>query len=391
MGKALPKKKLASKQSSKSKSSKSKSLKSKPLRSQKQPKGLDYRSSGVDIDAGNRFVHFIGQHVRSTYSDRVLAMPNGFAGMFSLAPGKGYRRQYRNPVLVACTDGVGTKLKVAFAANHHQSVGVDLVAMSINDLLCLGAEPLFFLDYFACSKLDEKQSQAILLGIIQGCKEAGAALLGGESAEMPGLYAKGEYDLAGFGLGVVEEGKVIDGSDVKSGDLIIGLPSNGLHSNGFSLARKALFKRAGLKLSDKPKVLKGKKLSDVLLKPTRIYAQPVSKLLACQGRKKIVKAMAHITGGGLIENVPRVLPKDCKALIDRSKIKLPPIFKLIQEAGKIEQSEMYRVFNMGIGFTVVVAAQYAELALQELQAAGERGARIIGEIVPGKPGLEWTE
>ena len=324
---------------------------------------LTYRDAGVDIDAGDRLVENIKPFARKTLRKEVLAGIGGFGALFEIARGR-----YREPVLVAGTDGVGTKLKLAFELNRHASIGIDLVAMSVNDILTLGAEPLFFLDYYACGRLDVATATEVVKGIAAGCREAGCALIGGETAEMPGLYAPGEYDLAGFAVGIVEKRRIIDGAGIAEGDVVLGLASSGAHSNGYSLIRKILAVR-GVDLSAK---LDGRTLSDVMLEPTRIYVKSVLKLV----KGGAVKGLAHITGGGIIENVPRVLPAGLAARIERAAWRMPPLFQWLKEQGGIEDAELYRVFNCGIGMAAVVAPANAARALKALAAAGETAWRI---------------
>ncbi|TDI90360.1 MAG: phosphoribosylformylglycinamidine cyclo-ligase, partial [Candidatus Dadabacteria bacterium] len=302
-----------------------------------------YKSSGVDIDAGNLFVDLIRPLAKTTANKHVLGKLGGFSGAYELP------KKYKNPILLAAADGVGTKLKIAFMTGRFNTVGIDLVAMNVNDIVTCGAEPLFFLDYIATSKLNPKEGAEIVKGIVEGCKQAGCALLGGETAEMPGFYKKDEFDLAGFVVGIVDKEQVIDGSDVKAGDAVIGIASSGLHSNGYSLARKVLLGRKKYKLSDKPKPLK-RSLENELLEPTRIYVKSILNL-----KKSFqIKAAAHITGGGLLENIPRVLPKNCAVEMDSSTWQMPPIMELIKQEGRIDQEEMYRTFNCGIGMVLVV-------------------------------------
>lgn len=346
-------------------------------------KGLTYKDAGVDIDAGNELVSDYLHHMRSTFGPQVLQNDGGFAGLFRLRGTPGlFERKISDPLLVSATDGVGTKLKIAFAMDKHDTVGIDLVAMSINDILVQGAEPLFFLDYVATAKVDKKVLSALVAGISEGCKQAGCALLGGETAELPGFYKKGEYDLAGFGVGVVERKKVIDGKDVEKGDVILGLPSSGLHSNGYSLARKALLEAGKLSLKTEIEEL-GCTLGEELLRPTKIYAADIVNILRKYKVKKPVKALAHITGGGLIENLPRVLPEKCDAEIDIKTWKTPEIFKLIAKCGKVAEKELYRVFNMGIGMVMVVSEASAKTITESLNKNGS-GCIRIGRIVQGK-------
>lgn len=338
-----------------------------------------YKQSGVDIDAGNEFVQRIKPAVRSTFRSEVLTDLGGFGGLFKLQTDK-----YKEPVLVSGTDGVGTKLKIAFLVDKHDTVGIDLVAMCVNDIAVSGAEPLFFLDYFATGKLTVAKGEAVVRGIAEGCRQAGCALIGGETAEMPSFYPDGEYDLAGFAVGVVDKPKIIDGSTIKPGDLLVGLASTGLHSNGFSLARRALFDDGGLSVRSKLVDL-DRPLGEVLLTPTRIYAKQVLTLAA----EFPVKGIAHITGGGLTENLPRVFPKHCRAQLRRGAWPIPSIFSLIQKIGRVDDMEMHRVFNMGIGLVMIVPAQHAEAVLAKAAALGDKGY-VIGEMVAGEPGVEYV-
>ncbi len=332
---------------------------------------ITYASSGVNIEEGNRFVSKIKPLVKKTFRPEVLTGLGGFGGLFELSQGR-----YKEPVLVSSTDGVGTKLKIAFLTDIHNTVGIDLVAMCVNDILVQGAEPLFFLDYFGTGLLETDKAAEVVEGIARGCEEAGCALIGGETAEMPGFYGKGEYDLAGFSVGIVEKEKIIDGSTITPGDAVIGLKSSGLHSNGYSLARKVLFEIMGLDISQ---TLEGtdKSVGELLLTPTRIYVKPVLGLL----KKFTIKGMAHITGGGLIENIPRILPKGVDVSIDRAAWEIPHIFKVIQEGGNIDENEMYRVFNNGIGFTLFCEDKDAESIIETLMESGEE-AYILGKVLP---------
>ncbi len=338
-----------------------------------------YKQSGVDIDAGNEFVRRIKPLVRSTFRPEVLADLGGFGGLFKLQA-----ERYKEPVLVSGTDGVGTKLKVAFMMDRHDTVGIDLVAMCVNDIAVSGAEPLFFLDYFATGKLAVSKGEAVVRGIAEGCRQAGCALIGGETAEMPSFYPEGEYDLAGFAVGVVDKPKIIDGATIKPGDAVVGLASTGLHSNGYSLARRALFEEGQLNIRSKLVDL-DRPLGDVLLTPTRIYAKQVLALAA----EFPVKGIAHITGGGLTENLPRVFPKDCRAQIRRGAWPVPPIFSLIKKIGRVDDAEMYRVFNMGIGLALVVAARDADAVIAKAAALGDKAYRI-GDMAAGEPGVEYV-
>lgn len=336
---------------------------------------LTYKIAGVDIDAGNAFVESIKPLAKKTYKSNVIGKIGDFSGSYVFPIDK-----YKNPVLVASTDGVGTKLKIAILAGKLDTIGIDLVAMNVNDIVTSGAEPLFFLDYLATSKLNPKEGVEIIKGIVKGCNEAGCVLLGGETAEMPGFYKESEFDLAGFAVGVVERDKIIDGSRVRPGDTVIGISSSGLHSNGYSLARKVLFDRKKFTLTDRPAPLKDS-IGDELLNPTRIYVK------AILGLKKNyhIHAIAHITGGGLIENVPRVVPKDCTVVIDSTLWKLPPIFELIKEFGCIEKDEMFRTFNCGIGMALVVSKNDADKMLGRLNKLKEK-AMVIGEVQRKKTG-----
>ena len=329
---------------------------------------LDYKEAGVDIDAGNRFVQMIKPLVKATFRPEVRTDIGGFGGLFSLNADK-----YQKPVLVSSTDGVGTKLKIAFLLDKHDTIGIDLVAMCVNDIIVQGAEPLFFLDYLATGKLSPEKSLEIVKGIAEGCKESGCALIGGETAELPGMYLPGEYDLAGFSVGVVDCDKIVDGSSIKVGDSVIGLASSGLHSNGFSLARKVLVEKLSLSLEATPPEL-GRPLGEELLTPTRIYTKTILNLL----RDFNIKGMAHITGGGLLENIPRILPKNCLALLEKNCWEVPPIFEMIRSGGNIETGEMFRTFNCGIGMVLIVPRDETDDILMRLQALGEK-ACLIGE------------
>jgi phosphoribosylformylglycinamidine cyclo-ligase len=328
-----------------------------------------YEAAGVSIGAGNALVEMIKPHAARTRTPGVVSGIGGFGALF-----REDFSQYKDPILVSSTDGVGTKLKLAFALNQHDTVGVDLVAMCANDVLCCGAKPLFFLDYFATGKLEPHVAADVVKGIADGCVQAGCALIGGETAELPGFYQSGEYDLAGFCVGVVDREKMVDGSTVAPGDVLLGLPSSGLHSNGYSLARKVL-EPLGL---DTHVGELGDSLGAAMLRPTKIYAQAVAQVLAATR----VKALAHITGGGFLENIPRVLPENCVARIERGSWPILPIFKLIQERAHIEEREMFTTFNMGIGLVAIVAREDAASAEQVLAAHG--GAFRIGEVVAGE-------
>lgn len=336
-------------------------------------KDLTYSDAGVNIDEGNRLVKLIKPAVRKSYRPEVIGDIGGFGALFS-----GRFKGLKDPVLVSSTDGVGTKLMVAFMADRHDTVGIDLVAMSVNDILVSGAEPLFFLDYFATGKLDARTASKVVKGIADGCVQAGCALIGGETAEMPGLYKTGEYDLAGFAVGVVDKKKIIDGRRIKAGDVIIGLASSGLHSNGYSLARKVIFERLGLSIGSKPDGYKND-VGSMLIAPTRIYVKPVRALM----KEVDICGMAHITGGGFTENIPRVIPKGLKAVIKKGSWKMPPVFKLIQDGGSISEDEMLRTFNCGIGFIMVVREKDAEKTMARIKKLGVH-PYLIGTIARSK-------
>lgn len=336
---------------------------------------IDYRRAGVDIVAGEAAVERIKGLARSTFRTEVLQDLGGFSGLFALETGV-----YRRPVLVSGCDGVGTKLKVAFATGNHATIGEDCVAMCVNDILVQGAEPLFFLDYLAVGKLNPGQVEQVVAGLARGCLLAGCALLGGETAEMPGFYPPGEYDLAGFAVGIVERGRIIDGKAIVSGDAVIGLASTGLHSNGYALARKVLLEQAGLSLDDRPAELGGVALGEEMLRPTRIYVPQILPLL----QRFRIKGMAHITGGGLPGNLPRILPAGLQAVIDGASWNIPPIFRLIEKLGPVAREEMYRTFNMGIGYIMVVPPEEAAAVISALDEEGISASRI-GTITPLGP------
>ncbi len=336
---------------------------------------LTYRDAGVDIDAGDALVERIKPLARATMREGVLAGIGGFGALFEVP------KRYREPVLVSGTDGVGTKLKLAFHLDIHDTVGIDLVAMSVNDILVQGAEPLFFLDYFACGRLQVDTAAAVIRGIADGCTQAGCALIGGETAEMPSMYPDGEYDLAGFAVGVVEKSLIIDGRDIRPGDRVIALASSGPHSNGYSLVRR-IVEVSGADLASP---FGGTTLGRALLAPTRIYVKPVRALF----EHTPVKGIAHITGGGLVENIPRVLPENTCAVLDRATWSLPPVFAWLQENGRVEDAEMHRVFNCGIGMVLVVASAHADAAVAALRANGEN-AWIAGTIRDRKAGEPQT-
>jgi phosphoribosylformylglycinamidine cyclo-ligase len=343
---------------------------------------ITYKEAGVNIHANTRWVAAIEAAVRSTYGPRVYKMRHGgFAGLFHLDFQEAlFRRNYKRPVLVGCTDGVGTKLLLALRLRRLSTIGIDLVAMNVNDLITCGAEPLFFLDYLAVHKLDPKHLLEVIEGIAAGCREAGCALLGGETAEMPDLYAKGDIDLAGFAVGVVEQRRVIDGSRIRPGDVLIALPSSGVHSNGYTLVRKLL--AYGRWRPDRVYEELGETLAEALLRPTRIYVKAVMAVRKAYPVKRSVAGMAHITGGGIRENIGRLLPPNCDAVVRRSAWHPPPVFDFIRRMGT-STAEMYRVFNMGVGFVFIVHPYFAEGVTRVLQAAGEAPFRL-GRIEPGR-------
>jgi phosphoribosylformylglycinamidine cyclo-ligase len=338
-------------------------------------KPLTYADAGVSIDAGNSLVKAIGPLARSTSRPGADAELGGFGGLFDLKAAG-----YRDPLLVAANDGVGTKLKLAIELGRHDGVGIDLVAMCANDLVVQAAEPLFFLDYYASGKLDPEVAETVVASIAEGCRRAGCALIGGETAEMPGMYAEGDYDLAGFCVGAVERGELLDGSRVAPGDSIVGISSSGIHSNGFSLVRRIIADR-GWDIAAEAPFLPGVSLGEALLEPTRIYVRSLLPLV----RDGIVHALAHITGGGLLENIPRVLPDGCRAEVDAASWEFPPMFALLQEGGSIAPEEMARTFNCGIGMVAVVAAGQTSEVIARLEESGEK-ARLIGKIASGTRG-----
>jgi phosphoribosylformylglycinamidine cyclo-ligase len=326
-----------------------------------------YREAGVDIDAGNELARRLSRIARATHRPEILSGIGGFAGISRLPAGS------KEPLLVASTDGVGTKLKVAFATGRHATVGIDLVAMGVNDILTVGAEPLFFLDYFATGQLEVDQAETVIAGIVEGCRQAGCTLLGGETAEMPDMYPPGEYDLAGFAVGVVERERLIDGTRVEAGDVVVGLPSTGLHSNGYSLARKVLVPRGAVLEEHVPEL--GRSLAEELLQPTKIYVKPILRLL----REVEVRALAHITGGGLVDNPPRVIPETLAFRLHTRAWEVPRVMELIARRGGVSEEEMRRTFNMGLGMLVLVPQRQVQAALEIL---ADEGARVVGEIVP---------
>ncbi len=338
---------------------------------------MDYKNSGVDIEAGYKSVELMKKHVQTTMRPEVLSGLGGFSGAFSMESFKNMEK----PVLLSGTDGVGTKLKLAFLMDRHNTIGIDCVAMCVNDVACAGGEPLFFLDYIACGKNDPEKIAEIVSGVAEGCRQAGAALIGGETAEMPGFYPVDEYDLAGFAVGVADEKNLISGADLKEGDVLIGMASSGVHSNGFSLVRK-VFDMTKESLSTYYDSLGGT-LGDVLLAPTKIYVKALKALKDAGVR---VKACSHITGGGFYENVPRMLPEGICAVIEKSSYPVPPIFALIAERGQVEEHAMYNTFNMGIGMVVAVDPAAKDAAMEAIKAAGET-PYVIGSVKAGEKGV----
>lgn len=349
---------------------------------------LTYRDSGVDLDKYQEAMERLPRLMQKTFSPRVIRRDGGFAGFFQLDFASPlFSRHYKQPVLISCTDGVGTKIKVAMLADRHDTVGIDLVAMSVNDALCTGAEPLFFLDYVAMPHDDPARLEQIVEGISEGCLQAGCALLGGETAIMPDLYSAGEYDLAGFCVGVVERDKIIDGSAIAPGDVVLGVASSGLHSNGYSLARKVAFEVAGLSIHDQIAAL-NTTIGEALLTPTKIYASAIQKVLQHYHVKSVVHGIAHITGGGLRENLARIMPPNVSATIDPDAWEMPPIFSWLQQTGDIAGDEMHRVFNMGLGLVLVVSEFYSS-RIRRLIADEGHDCWVIGCIEAGNGQVRW--
>lgn len=352
--------------------------------------GLTYAQSGVDIDAGDRTVDLITSHLRRTYGPRVLGRDGAFAGCFRLDYNeKLFKRNYKDPVLVACTDGVGTKVLLAVQMGIHDTIGQDCVAMNVNDMIVQGAEPLFFLDYVGVHKVVPEHMEQIVKGVADGCQLAGCALIGGETAEMPDVYKQGDYDLAGFAVGVCELKRVIDGQRVEKDDVVIGLASSGIHSNGYSLVR-AILKKAKLDLDKTyPELQDDRPLGRILLEPTRIYARQIVSLLRSYKVKRPIGGMAHITGGGLPGNVNRALHNSVNARLDLGAWNVPPLFKFLQRHGKVDEKEMFRVFNMGVGYTLIVRPHFAEAVLDKLHRLGEQ-AFVLGRITAGTGQVELS-
>ena len=333
---------------------------------------ISYKDSGVDVTRGYKAVDLMKKHVKSTYNENVLGDIGSFGGFFSIAGEK-----MEEPILVAGTDGVGTKLKYAFLLNKHDTIGIDAVAMCVNDIVCQGAKPLFFLDYYACGRLYPEAEAEVVKGIAEGCRQAGCALIGGETAEMPGFYPDGEYDLAGFAVGIVDKKKVINGKDIKAGDVLVGIKSSGVHSNGYSLVRKLFGDENKAELEAYDERL-GATVAEVLLKPTKIYVKSILSLL----EKVQVKGIAHITGGGFIENIPRILPEGVSAEIVKNSYEVPPVFKVMQERAEITDEQIYNTFNMGIGMIVCVSPENVDATLASLKESGE-DVCVVGKVVEG--------
>ncbi|MFN7804558.1 MAG: phosphoribosylformylglycinamidine cyclo-ligase [Planctomycetaceae bacterium] len=342
---------------------------------------LTYESAGLNLELYDQAMEKLPALMRRTHTPRVMDLPGGFAGLFRLGNSRKFGKNYKDPVLVSGTDGVGTKLKVAAKLRRYDTVGIDLVAMSVNDCLCLGAEPLFFLDYLALPKDDPELISQAVSGVVKGCEEAGCALLGGETAVMPDIYAPGDFDLAGFCVGVVERKQIVDGSRIKPGDLVLGLDSSGFHSNGYSLVRKAVFDVGGLKVEETIPEL-GQTVGEALLTPTRIYVRPVVDLLSRKSGREAVTGLAHITGGGIAGNLERILPEGCAVEIDRSLWQPPALFGWVQELGNIEREEMFRVFNMGLGFLLVIRPETLDAVSKRLAKQGFT-PRLVGGVLAG--------
>ncbi|QGJ70107.1 Phosphoribosylformylglycinamidine cyclo-ligase [Planctomycetales bacterium 10988] len=353
-------------------------------------KKATYKQSGVDLEVYQEAMGRIGRHLRRTHSPRVMPLEGGFAGLFRLDFNSPlFARNYQDPVLVSCTDGVGTKLKVAALTGIHRTVGIDLVAMCINDALCCGAEPLFFLDYLALPKDNPELIEDLVAGISQGCLESDCALLGGETAILPGVYQAEDYDMAGFCVGVVERKRLIDGKNIAPGDQVIGLASSGFHSNGYSLIRQAVFEMARLSVDQEVPEL-GQTVGEILMTPTRIYAQPLRRIFHHYQVKNVIHGIAHITGGGLAENIERILPDNIQLTLDKASWTIPPVFDWIQQCGNIDQDEMEKVFNCGIGLVMIVSPYYAESIRQQLTEMGVENW-LLGEAEEGPRGVQWKD
>jgi phosphoribosylformylglycinamidine cyclo-ligase len=350
---------------------------------------ITYKEAGVDITTKEKFTQAIYADMRKTFTPRVIECPGGFSGLFSLNYGNRLFKTYKQPVLVSSTDGVGTKLKVAFMMDRHDTVGIDLVAMCVNDILVMGAEPLFFLDYMASSRLVPARLHELIKGMVAGCREAGCALIGGETPELPGFYQDEEYDLAGFVVGVVERKRIILGKGIVPGDAVIGIRSSGVHSNGFSLVRRVFFEEARWTVDKRVEEL-GCTLGEELLRPTKIYVRAIRHILTHYKVKNVVKGIAHITGGGMPGNIPRILPEGCSVRIDKDSWTPPPIFSLVKNLGQVPEKEMYRVFNMGIGMVLMVKGYYVDSIIHMLREAGEE-ACVIGEVIKGNRRVELAK
>jgi phosphoribosylformylglycinamidine cyclo-ligase len=351
---------------------------------------LTYRAAGLDLDVYEQTIAGIGPLLRRTHTPRVLDGFGGFASLFSLDFNtRLFARNYRHPVLISSTDGVGSKLKIAILAGKHDTVGIDLVAMSVNDCLCTGGEPLFFLDYVAMARDDPALTREIVKGISDGCMQAECSLIGGETAILPDFYTPGDYDLAGFCVGVVERDHIINGKAVRPGDVVLGLASSGVHSNGYSLVRKIVFDRAGLRVTDHVPEL-GRTVAEELLEPTRIYVRPIKNLLHHYPvKRRVVRGLAHITGEGLVGNIPRILPPGSRVFLRKGSWPVPPVFRWLAARGPVDEAEMFRVFNMGIGFVAIVSPYYAE-SIQKQLAEDRIPNWVIGEVRKGEPGVEWA-
>jgi phosphoribosylformylglycinamidine cyclo-ligase len=358
--------------------------------SEPRPLSLTYRDAGLDLELYEQSLASMAPFLRRTHTPRVLDGFGGFASLFSLDyNSRLFARNYRHPVLVTCTDGVGSKLKIASLLNRHDTVGIDLVAMSVNDCLCSGGEPLLFLDYLAMPRDDPALTRDLIKGISDGCMEAECSLVGGETAILPDFYQPGDYDMAGFCVGVVEREHIINGRSIRPGDVVLGLASSGLHSNGYSLVRKVVFDHARLKVTDFVPEL-GRTIGEELLEPTRIYVRPVKDILEHYPvKRRVVRGLAHITGGGLVDNVPRILPPGCRVFLRRGSWPVPPVFSLLQRLGNIEPAEMDRVFNNGIGFVMIVSPYYAE-SIQRRLCENRVPTCVIGEVREGEPGVEFV-
>lgn len=351
---------------------------------------ITYANSGVDLELYQKSMQKLPALMRRTHSSRVMDLPGGFAGLFRLDyNSKLFSRNYRDPVLVSGTDGVGTKLKVAVETGVYNTVGIDLVAMCVNDCLCLGAEPLFFLDYLAMGKDDPEMVGQLVEGVSQGCLDSGAALLGGETAIMPGIYSPGDFDMAGFCVGVVERKRLIDGRAIRPGNVVIGLASAGLHSNGYSLVRKAVFEHAGLAADEFVPELE-QTVGEALLTPTRIYAQLINELMEHYKNRMVIRGMAHITGGGLAENIERILPENCGVKLRRDSWEMPAVFPWMQNLANIDTDEMFRVFNMGIGYVIIANPYFAD-SIQRQARDRHVDSWIIGEVCEGNKSVEWAD